>query len=74
MVMACAGDVPTLGHPRPSSLLRSADQDIRIRRLVVDLVVLRPRSEGCGLEDEDFDALFCWTRPVIFAFRLPPST
>ena len=75
VVMACAGDVPTLEALAAVSLLREYVPDIRIRVVnVVDLMVLQPQSEHPhGLEDEDFDALFTADRPVIFAFHGYPS-
>jgi len=75
VVMACAGDVPTLEALAAVSLLREYVPDIRIRVVnVVDLMVLQPQSEHPhGLEGEDFDALFTADRPVIFAFHGYPS-
>jgi xylulose-5-phosphate/fructose-6-phosphate phosphoketolase len=71
VVMACAGDVPTLETLAAVTLLREYVPDIRIRVVnVVDLMALQPQSEHPhGLEDEDFDALFTRDRPVIFAFH-----
>jgi xylulose-5-phosphate/fructose-6-phosphate phosphoketolase len=75
VVMACAGDVPTLETMAAVSLLRQYVPDIRIRVVnVVDLMVLQPQSEHPhGLEDQDFDELFTTDRPVIFAFHGYPS-
>jgi len=75
VVMACAGDVPTVEALAAVSLLREYVPDIRIRVVnVVDLMVLQPQSEHPhGLEDEDFDALFTADRPVIFAFHGYPA-
>jgi xylulose-5-phosphate/fructose-6-phosphate phosphoketolase len=75
VVMACAGDVPTLETLAAVTLLRAYVSDIRIRVVnVVDLMVLQPPSEHPhGLEDRDFDALFTTDKPVIFAFHgYPP--
>ncbi|HET7549584.1 MAG TPA: phosphoketolase family protein [Usitatibacter sp.] len=71
VVMACAGDVPTLETLAAVTLLREYVPDIRIRVVnVVDLMALQPQSEHPhGLEDEDFDALFTRDKPVIFAFH-----
>ena len=71
VVMACAGDVPTLETLASVTLLRSYVPDIRIRVVnVVDLMVLQPQSEHPhGLEDHDFDELFTTDKPVIFASR-----
>jgi len=75
VVMACAGDVPTLETLAAVSLLRTYVPDIRIRVVnVVDLMVLQPQSEHPhGLSDEDFDELFTADRPVIFAFHGYPT-
>jgi len=75
VVMACAGDVPTLETLAAVKLLRVYVPDIRIRVVnVVDLMVLEPRSEHPhGMEDEDFDALFTTNKPVIFAFHGYPA-
>jgi xylulose-5-phosphate/fructose-6-phosphate phosphoketolase len=75
VVMACAGDVPTLETLAAVTLLRAYAPDIRIRVVnVVDLMVLEPQSEHPhGLEDQDFDELFTVDRPVIFAFHGYPG-
>ena len=75
VVMACAGDVPTIETLAATTLLREYVPDIRIRVVnVVDLMVLQPASEHPhGLEDNDFDALFTTDRPVIFAFHGYPA-
>ena len=75
VVMACAGDVPTLEALAAVSLLRAYVPDIRIRVVnVVDLMVLQPPSEHPhGLEDHDFDEMFTTDKPVIFAFHGYPA-
>jgi xylulose-5-phosphate/fructose-6-phosphate phosphoketolase len=75
VVMACAGNVPTLEALAAVTLLRDYVPDIRIRVVnVVDLMVLQPQSEHPhGLEDEDFDELFTTDKPVIFAFHGYPA-
>ena len=75
VVMACAGDVPTLEALAAVTLLRSYVPDIRIRFVnVVDLMVLQPPSEHPhGLADPAFDALFTTDKPVIFAFHGYPA-
>ena len=75
VVMACAGDVPTLETLAAVSLLRTYIPEIRIRVVnVVDLMVLQPQSEHShGLEDRAFDALFTLDKPVIFAFHGYPT-
>jgi xylulose-5-phosphate/fructose-6-phosphate phosphoketolase len=71
VVMACAGDVPTLETLAAVTLLREYVPDIRVRVVnVVDLMTLQPASEHPhGLADEDFDQIFTTDRPVIFAFH-----
>jgi xylulose-5-phosphate/fructose-6-phosphate phosphoketolase len=75
VVMACAGDVPTLETMAAVTMLRAYVPDIRIRVVnVVDLMVLQPQSEHPhGLDDRAFDALFTTDKPVIFAFHGYPS-
>ncbi|MFZ6745999.1 phosphoketolase family protein [Undibacterium sp. JH2W] len=75
VVMACAGDVPTLETIAAVSLLRSYVPGIRIRVVnVVDLMVLQPQSEHPhGLDDNEFDNLFSTDKPVIFAFHGYPA-
>jgi xylulose-5-phosphate/fructose-6-phosphate phosphoketolase len=71
VVMACAGDVPTLETLAAVTLLQGYVPDIRIRVVnVVDLMALQPPSQHPhGLEDQDFDAMFTRDKPVIFAFH-----
>ncbi|CAI2934425.1 phosphoketolase family protein [Aminobacter niigataensis] len=71
VVMACAGDVPTLETLAAVDLLRSALPQLRIRVVnVVDLMTLQPDSQHPhGLTDNAFDALFTRDRPVIFAYH-----
>jgi xylulose-5-phosphate/fructose-6-phosphate phosphoketolase len=71
VVMACAGDVPTLECLAAVSLLRQHLPDLKIRVInVVDLMTLQPRSEHPhGLTDAEFDALFTTGTPVIFAYH-----
>ena len=75
VVMACAGDVPTLETLAAVTLLRAYVPDIRIRVVnVVDLLALQPRFEHPhGLEGQDFDALFTVDKPVVFAFHGYPA-
>ena len=75
VVMACAGDVPTLEALAAVTLLRVYVPDIRIRFVnVVDLMVLQPQSEHPhGLADHEFDAMFTTDKPVIFAFHGYPA-
>ena len=71
VVMACAGDVPTLETLAAVDLLRQRIPDLKIRVVnVVDLMTLQPREEHPhGLTDRDFDALFTCDKPVIFAYH-----
>jgi xylulose-5-phosphate/fructose-6-phosphate phosphoketolase len=75
VVMACAGDVPTLEALAAVMLLREYVPDIRIRVVnVVDLMVLQPRSQHPhGLDDREFAAMFGHDTPVIFAFHGYPA-
>lgn len=75
VVIACAGDVPTLEALAAVTLLREYVPDIRIRVVnVVDLMVLQPQSEHPhGLDDHDFNELFTMDKPVIFAFHGYPA-
>ena len=71
IVMACAGDVPTLETLAAVDLLRHAVPDLRLRVVnVVDLMTLQsPSQHPHGLSDRDFDSLFTRDRPVIFAYH-----
>ncbi len=75
VVIACAGDVPTLEALAAVTLLRAYVPGIRIRFVnVVDLMVLQSASDHPhGLHDDDFDALFTQDKPVIFAFHGYPA-
>ena len=75
VVLACAGDVPTLETLAAVTLLREYVPDIRIRVVnVVDLMSLQPQSEHPhGLSDSEFEALFTSDKPVIFAFHGYPA-
>jgi xylulose-5-phosphate/fructose-6-phosphate phosphoketolase len=69
LVMACAGDVPTIEALAATCLLRQYFPELRIRFInVVDLMTLQPKEEHPhGLSNRDFDALFTKDKPVIFA-------
>jgi len=71
VVMACAGDVPTLETLAAVALLRQHFPDLKIRVInVVDLMTLQPSSEHPhGLSDRDFDSMFTPDRPTIFAYH-----
>ncbi|MGC9965534.1 MAG: phosphoketolase family protein [Syntrophobacteraceae bacterium] len=71
VVMACAGDVPTLETLAAVEILWKHFPDLKIRVInIVDLMTLQPQSEHPhGLNDKDFDALFTSDKPIIFAFH-----
>jgi xylulose-5-phosphate/fructose-6-phosphate phosphoketolase len=71
VVLACAGDVPTLETLAAAAILREHLPELRVRVVnVVDLMRLEPDSEHPhGLPDEEFDALFTAAQPVIFAYH-----
>jgi xylulose-5-phosphate/fructose-6-phosphate phosphoketolase len=71
VVMACAGDVPTLETLAAVDILRQNFPDLKVRVVnVVDLMKLQPCSEHPhGLDDTDFDSLFTTNKPVIFAYH-----
>jgi len=71
IVMACAGDVPTLETLAAVAILRKELPELKIRVVnVVDLMKLQPDTEHPhGLSDMDFDMLFTRDKPVIFAFH-----
>jgi len=71
VVMACAGDVPTLETLAAVQMLREQFPELKVRVInVVDLMTLQPQSEHPhGLSDKEFDALFTKDKPIIFAFH-----
>jgi xylulose-5-phosphate/fructose-6-phosphate phosphoketolase len=71
VVMACAGDVPTLETLAAVDILRQHVPNLKIRVVnVVDLMTLQPQSEHPhGLSDKDFDTIFTTDKPVIFAYH-----
>jgi xylulose-5-phosphate/fructose-6-phosphate phosphoketolase len=75
VVMACAGDVPTLETLAAVEILRQHFPELRIRVInVVDLMALQPQSEHPqGLSDKDFDVLFTRDKPIVFAYHGYPS-
>jgi len=74
VVIAAAGDVPTLEALAGTALLRNDFPDLKIRFVnVVDLFKLQPSTEHPhGLSDRDFDSLFTLDKPVIFNFHAYP--
>jgi xylulose-5-phosphate/fructose-6-phosphate phosphoketolase len=75
VVMACAGDVPTLETLAAVDLLRRHAPGLKARVVnVVDLMALQPKTQHPhGLSDADFDTLFTADKPVIFAFHGYPT-
>jgi xylulose-5-phosphate/fructose-6-phosphate phosphoketolase len=71
LVMASAGDVPTMEALAATDLLRRAFPELRIRFVnVVDLMTLMPHSQHPhGISDTDFDSLFTRDKPVVFAYH-----
>ncbi|MDX6206881.1 MAG: xylulose-5-phosphate/fructose-6-phosphate phosphoketolase [Frankiales bacterium] len=71
VVLACAGDVPTLETLAAAAILREELPELKVRVVnVVDLMRLLPETEHPhGLPDRQFDALFTVSAPVIFAFH-----
>ncbi|WP_188193328.1 phosphoketolase family protein [Nonomuraea sp. SYSU D8015] len=75
VVLACAGDVPTMETLAAAALLREHLPELRVRVVnVVDLMRLQPPSEHPhGMSDAEFDTLFTTDRPIIFDFHGYPS-
>ncbi len=71
VVMACAGDVPTMETLAAVSLLRAHLPHLKVRVVnIVDLMTLQPHDEHPhGCTDSEFDALFTTDKPVIFAYH-----
>ncbi len=71
VVMACAGDIPTLETLAAADLIRQHLPNLKVRVVnVVDLMRLQPPSEHPhGMSDAEFDTLFTTGRPVIFAYH-----
>jgi xylulose-5-phosphate/fructose-6-phosphate phosphoketolase len=71
VVMACAGDIPTMETLAAVALLREHLPELRVRVVnVVDLMVLQPPSEHPnGLSDAEFDRLFTKDKPIMFAYH-----
>ncbi|MGO8969453.1 MAG: phosphoketolase [Myxococcaceae bacterium] len=71
VVMACAGDVPTLETLAAADFLRHSFPDLRIRVVnVVNLMALQPQREHPnGMSDAVFDSLFTADKPIVFAYH-----
>jgi xylulose-5-phosphate/fructose-6-phosphate phosphoketolase len=71
VVLACAGDVPTLEVLAAVDLIRQLLPALKVRVVnVVDLMTLQPKEEHPhGLSDREFDGLFTTDKPIVFAFH-----
>jgi xylulose-5-phosphate/fructose-6-phosphate phosphoketolase len=71
VVLACAGDVPTVETLAAADLIRRHLPDLKVRVVnVVDLMKLQdPAEHPSGLSDHEFDTVFTTTSPVIFAYH-----
>lgn len=71
VVMACAGDVPTLETLAAVAILRQQQPDLKLRVInVVNLMTLQPQEEHPhGLSDKNFDTLFTTNKPIIFVYH-----
>ncbi|MGW2209671.1 phosphoketolase family protein [Streptomyces sp. NPDC001781] len=71
VVLACAGDVPTLEVLAAAQLLRRHLPELRVRVVnVVDMTRLLPHEEHPhGMTDFEYDGLFTADKPVIFAYH-----
>jgi xylulose-5-phosphate/fructose-6-phosphate phosphoketolase len=75
VVLACAGDVPTIEVLAATDILRASLPDLRVRVVnVVDLMRLQAAAEHPhGMSDAEYDALFTPDKPVIFAYHGYPT-
>lgn len=75
VVLACAGDVPTLETLAAAQLLRELAPELKVRVInVVDLMKLQPENmHPHGLSDTEFSALFTTSKPIIFAYHGYPA-
>ncbi len=75
LVMACAGDTPTLEIMAATSILRKYIPNLKIRVVnVIDLMKLQSQSaHPHGLSDAEYDAIFTKNKPIIFAFHGYPN-
>jgi xylulose-5-phosphate/fructose-6-phosphate phosphoketolase len=71
VVLACAGDIPTLETVAAAALLREHLPELRVRVVnVVDLMRLQPETEHPhGLSDGLFDSIFTTDKPIVFAYH-----
>ncbi len=75
VVLACAGDIPTMEAVAAAAILRERFPDLKLRFVnVVDLFKLMPQAmHPHGLSDADFDSLFTTDKPIIFNFHSYPT-
>ncbi len=71
VVMACAGDVPTMEALAATEWLRKWVPELKIRFVnVVDLMtLLTPKRHPHGIDSLKFEEIFTWEKPVVFAFH-----
>lgn len=71
VVLACAGDIPTLEALAAAAILREQIPDLKVRFVnVVDLMRLQPESEHPhGMSEGEFDSLFTTRKPIVFAYH-----
>jgi len=71
VVLACAGDIPTMEALAAAAILRKNFPELKVRFInVVDLFKMEPQSEHQhGLSQRDFDSLFTRDKPIIFNFH-----
>ncbi|WP_026256029.1 phosphoketolase [Mycobacterium sp. 155] len=71
VVLACAGDIPTLEILAAADILRRRLPELKVRVVnVVDIMRLQPESEHPhGMSEREFDSVFTTDRPVIFAYH-----
>ena len=73
IIIACAGETPTLEAIAAVDILRTSIKNIKIRFInVVDLMKL-DNDHPHGLSDEEYDRLFTKDKPIIFNFHGYPS-
>ncbi|MGC0141682.1 phosphoketolase family protein [Pseudactinotalea sp. Z1732] len=71
VVLACAGDIPTIETLAAAGLLREYLPDLKVRVVnVVDLMRLQDdREHSHGMSDRDFDTVFTKDKPILFAYH-----
>ena len=71
IVLACAGDIPTLETVAAAGLLKTHLPELKVRVVnIVDLMVLPPSSQHShGLSDTSFSEIFTNSKEIIFAFH-----